>query len=402
MHPLHRLATRDHLRATILGACALVLCAGGAVAGCSDAPATIPGGNTPEPQATGENRGQEMFAALEQDLYSACGSCHDAGGIADTPFLAGPDRYKTAVSWPGIVTKDPADSLFLTHAVVGGGHSGPNLDGDQFKDKLLAPVQDWLEEEARGIVDDQLQQADKPKIDPFIPIIGFNAIYLDALGEAFVGMALTFNADQITDSLLQLSEMQFHTTTTTGVHIVHPLFVVYPKGLDADPDPTDSFSAYEDYIDVGISQPFDAGLLILTNWRTDARLSVAFEVIEPYTATGGGGAGGPGGGGGCINVDSFIANAQGQLQQNCVNCHGGNNGQATSALDMTQLGTDPAAACAQVKNRVTPEDPPSSQIFITTDPAGNAAHPFKFGGDGNAFGGFRASVSNWIAAEQQP
>jgi hypothetical protein len=66
---------------------------------------------------------------------------------------------------------------------------------------------------------------------------------------------------------------------------------------------------------------------------------------------------------------------------------------------MSGLQTDPAKACAQIKNRVSPADPPSSQIFITTDPGGNAAHPFKFGGNADTFNNFRNSVSTWIAAE---
>jgi len=35
----------------------------------------------------------------------------DAGGIADTPFLAGPDVYATIVSWPGLVVKDAKVTL---------------------------------------------------------------------------------------------------------------------------------------------------------------------------------------------------------------------------------------------------------------------------------------------------
>ncbi len=35
------------------------------------------------------NHGKELFAALEPELYKACGSCHDAGGIADTPSSRG-------------------------------------------------------------------------------------------------------------------------------------------------------------------------------------------------------------------------------------------------------------------------------------------------------------------------
>ena len=48
---------------------------------------------------------------------------------------------------------------------------------------------------------------------------------------------------------------------------------------------------------------------------------------------------------------------------------------------------------------VNPDNPAQSQIFITTDPNGNASHPFKFGGNVNAFNAFRSAVSIWIQAE---
>jgi hypothetical protein len=67
---------------------------------------------------------------------------------------------------------------------------------------------------------------------------------------------------------------------------------------------------------------------------------------------------------------------------------------------MTALTSDPAAACSQIKNRVSPASAGSSQLFITTDPAGNAAHPFKFGGDSGKFDAFKQSVSQWISAEK--
>ncbi len=176
--------------------------------------------------------------------------------------------------------------------------------------------------------------------------------------------------------------------------------MVYPKGLEADPDPTDSFSNVEQTVEIGESQPLGPGLLVLTNWQNGAKLSVAFEVIEVLSAQGGTGGLGPGDGG-CAALDSFNASAQDLLQQSCFGCHGGNNGQATAAVDMSELQANPAIACAQVKNRVSPADPPASQLFITTDPGGNAAHPFKFGGDANAFNAFRQSTSIWISAEQQ-
>ncbi|APR82453.1 Hypothetical protein A7982_07802 [Minicystis rosea] len=83
-----------------------------------------------------------------------------------------------------------------------------------------------------------------------------------------------------------------------------------------------------------------------------------------------------------------------------MTCHGGGNASAKGAIDMSTIDSDTAKACAQVKNRVSPSDPGSSQLFVTTDPGGNAAHPYKFGGSNSKFDAFKTSVSTWIQAEK--
>ena len=87
------------------------------------------------------------------------------------------------------------------------------------------------------------------------------------------------------------------------------------------------------------------------------------------------------------------------LSNPCFACHGGGNATATSAVDMKQLMTDPAATCAQVLNRVSLKDAAKSQLFITTNPGGNATHPYKFGGNQGAFNNFVNSVTKWIQQE---
>jgi hypothetical protein len=97
---------------------------------------------------------------------------------------------------------------------------------------------------------------------------------------------------------------------------------------------------------------------------------------------------------------AFEDNAAGPLTQSCRSCHdGGNNATATNAVDMSDLGSDSAAACGQILNRVDLDDPPASQLFVTTNPGGNASHPFKFGGNQTAFNNFVSAVSAWIQAE---
>lgn len=356
------------------------------------------GGDTTASTTQGVDKARQLFDGLVDEMMSACGSCHDAGGFADTPFLREP-RYDSITSWPGIVTKDPAESLLTTYAVSGSGHSGANLDSDALKNTLLPKVQAWLAEEAKAIADTPPEQKGK-SVDPFAPILGFNAVYLDGIDKAFSGMAITFNANELTTSSLELTNVEVHTTSKMGLHIVHPLFSVYPKGGDPNPDPADSFSNVDQYIDYSQSTALGPGTLILTNWVEGGKLQISFEDIETYsTLNPDGGDGGTTGG--CQDIDSFTANAKGQFGQ-CLGCHGGANGQATAAVDMQGLVNDADVpnACAQIRNRVNPDDPPSSQLFITTDPNGNAAHPYKFNQNQGAFTTFKDAVSIWIAAEK--
>jgi mono/diheme cytochrome c family protein len=345
------------------------------------------------------NHGKELFTALESDLYKACGSCHDAGGIADTPFLAGPDVYATMVSWPGIVVQDAKESKLLTYPVAGPQHPYKKFDSAEYATTLLPAVEAWLTEEGKNIVTSTMEDAGK-HIDPFAPIIGFNAVYLDALGPEYTGMALTFNAQLLDVHVLELDLLEVHPTAALGVHLVHPLFSVLPVGKSGDPDPVDSLSNVDQSFDSGKAGALGPGTLILTNWRAGAKLAVAFEKIEPFSTLVADGGTDGGIEGGCKDVASFSANAAGLLKQNCQGCHGGANAQAKGAVDMTALTSDPAAACSQIKNRVSPASAGSSQLFITTDPAGNAAHPFKFGGDSGKFDAFKQSVSQWISAEK--
>jgi len=341
-----------------------------------------------------------LFAALESDFVAACASCHEPGGVADRPFLAPPDRYQSVISWPGIITKDSTQSLLLTYPKSGSAHTGKNLDAADLKDTLLPKITAWLKAEGAAIADPINEM--KPSIAPVAPIMGFNAIYLTPLDPKLEGVAITFNANALTDHTLELTDVQVHTTTKTGVHIVHPLFVIYPKNQEPDPDPVDNFSGFDSYFDPNTSSDLGQGTVLLDNWVPEAKLSIVFEVVEPYTAGGTGGAGGTttGTGGGCKDVAEFMTSAQPKFQSSCFGCHGGANAMANAAVDMSKLSSDPAAACAQILNRVKPADAPNSQIFITTDPSGTAAHPFKFGGNQGSFDSFKTSVSTWITAEQ--
>jgi mono/diheme cytochrome c family protein len=399
---------RNQKLAVLLGGAVVSATVWGAIlGGCVEQPSSIttpagPTGGDPTGGAGGSdagsaaNKAEALFKAIEPELVKTCGVCHEPGGLADTPFLAAPDRYQSVASWPGIVVKDPDKSLFLTYSVKGGGHSGTNLDADTLDPTLVTRVQDWLAEEAKAIAEPPPDVG--PAIDPFVPIMGFNAVYLGPLGADFEGMAITFNANELGSQSLELTQIEVHTTKNTGVHLVHPLFVVFPVGAEADPDPIDSFSNIDQSFEAGTGGELGPGTAILTNWKTKAKLTIAFEKIEKI-ATGMNDGGMDGGTSGCKDVGAFMANAQAQFAQRCNGCHGGGNAAAQGAVDMSELNSDPASACAQIRFRVKPSEPPASQIFITTTPGGNAAHPFKFGGDADNFNAFKNAVTPWIAAE---
>jgi hypothetical protein len=411
--------TRWSLLFAVLGGFALAGASG--AASCVSQPTSLmsSGGNGGEGGATGGSGGtggetggaggaavtpskaKDLFDALEPTLYSSCGpGCHEAGGVADMPFLAGPDHYQSIISWPGIIVKDPATSKLETYPVAGPQHPYKKLDQPPLDTSLYPKIKAWLAEEAKDIVTTDQPMMVKT-IAPFVPIIGFNAVYLQPLGAEFTGMAVTFNADVIDDNAIELTDIQVHPTATQGVHVAHPLFVVYPVGMKPDPDPVDSFSNVDQTFEASKAGTLGPGTLVLVNWSPNAKMSLAFQTIELVTQdVGDAGTGGSTSAGGCKDVTAFMDNAVGPLKGNCVSCHGGGNPSAQGAIDMSTIDSDPDKACAQVKNRVSPSDPPSSQLFITTDPGGNAAHPYKFGGSGDKFNTFKSSVSVWIQAEK--
>src|SRR4029079_17426290 len=111
----------------------------------------------------------------------------------------------------------------------------------------------------------------------------------------------------------ELTEVEVHTTAKLGVHVVHPLFSVYPKGGSPDPDPADSFSNLDQYIDYSKSDPLGPGTLILTNWVPEGKLQLSFEKIEKYSTLEPDGGTDGGVAGGCKDLDSFNLNAKVQF-----------------------------------------------------------------------------------------
>lgn len=343
---------------------------------------------------------RELFTKIEPDLTVVCGKCHAAGGSADVPFIAGEtvdERYTSITAWPGIVVSDPNLSILLTHPGEpshGGGEAPP------MPPKLEPLVHDWLAAEAKSLPEGDSDIG--PTITPFKPLVGgaFNTIYLgDSLGDAFEFMSISFNAEALggtsaEPTMLRLANLTVHTVAGKPLHIVHPLFTVYYPAEKPDPDPIDSFSNIDQTFTIDGDPTLGTGEIVLTNWRKGAYLGVAFQIIEVYGGT-------PGEGGSCKDLATFTAQVVPAMQTCMSQCHGGKNLQAKGTMDLSELNLPmPEAACIQVRARITPGDPETSQIIRMPDPAGIEVHNYKFLGDLNKYNEFKTKVTPWIMAEQ--
>ncbi len=311
-------------------------------------------------------------------LTSFCGACHAEG--TTVPFMGGTDMYTTVMEWPNLVSlKVPGASSL----VAKGAHSGPAWQLEQ-----KAVVQGWIQAES----DFAPEEGDDLETIPFVPVAGENSIDLTAVGLA--GATISFRMEPLSSGMY-LSRMALN-AGAEGVHIVHPTFVPW-EGDTPAPDPVDRFSNVDIYAEANGSQSVGGGTLILVNTTPTAPISVRFELVEEANQ-------GEVVLAGCADIPSFTANAQPLLSQNCVNCHGGGNGGATAATDMTQINDlSPAAqeaACGQILSRVNLLDSINSSVFVASEPGSNLGHPFKFNNNNANFTAFRDSLTIWIAAEQ--
>jgi hypothetical protein len=334
-----------------------------------------------------------MFeTAVQPIMMQTCNVCH-TGNAAGPPFMAPmPDVYSTVKAWPGLVGSSPqASKVYMK-----GMHEGPG-----FTPMQAMIVAQWINAEAMANRGGNPDGGGSTIIAPFIPQPGSNTIDLGTLGPGLAGATLKFDAS-ISGAGLSMASLSITAPATTGIHVVHPLFTVYPQSGPAAPDPVDSFSGLDQTINMGATHMIGPGTLILTSFHLGDKIGVVFQTLAA-TNPPGGTDGGTGGGGGCKDVTDFTADAKPPLSNTCVTCHGGNNAGAQSALDMSRVNDTSAdgqaAACAQVLNRVTPATPAQSRIFQVTAPGSTAVHPFKFP-DQTTFNAFQNMVSQWIVREQ--
>jgi len=369
-----------------------------AVQGCTGNIGLVPGSTGTDTETTtsagpggdaGTQTPEEMFAALLPEMKKWCGGCHTGGAQS---FLAPPDEYESIKAYDGIVIKQWQGSKLLSFA-TGAEHEtkgGTNIDNDGPAQTLLPQVKQWLEAEAKRLPD---PDPGVQRVGPFpVNTKGFNSFYFGGLGEEFKDIALTFTASDATGQLT-LTNMQVNPSKSTGVHLVHPTFQVFESGSDTPKnDSADTFATFDASYQPNQTGPFTDQPFVLADWTPGAQVGIIFDTFEVIQQGGGGT--------GCAAVDSFTTNAAPLLQTSCAaNCHGGGNATAQGAMDLAGLGTDNAAVCDIVLNRVNLTDPLMSQIFRNSDPNDlGAAHDFKFG-TVEEFDAFRTSVTLWITAE---
>lgn len=376
---------------------------GGLAGACSGSDSQSTGDTTTTPTTSGSGgaggasgpTGRDLFEAFEADLVENCNACHKEEGAADAPFLAGPDRYARMTAWPGFIVSDPNQSTLLTHPAdpTHGGGEAPDMPED-----LRPKVLEWLTLEAENLPENGGEIG--PSVTPRKPFLNgaFNTVYLDQLGEEFQYMSITFFAQAIggtsdEPTMLWLSNISVHTVPGTPLHIVHPLFTVYDPSSPPDPDPVDSFSNVDQTFTIDTTPMLGTGEIVLTNWKKGAYLGIAFERIEVYGGT-------PGEGGSCKDPVAFQTDVAPAMKTCMEQCHGGKHPQAKGAMNLTELMTQPATACIQVRARITPGNPDTSQILIVTNPTGLEVHMYKFGGNISAYDTFKNKVTPWIKAEE--
>jgi hypothetical protein len=336
--------------------------------------------------------GRDLFNALKPMLLEECGTCHKNGGISESPFLGIEGyEYESITSWPGIVVPTPSQSIILTHPADPSHGAGQAPD---ISTELRAKLVEWLKFEA-----DDLPTPDSGTvfIQPFKPILkgALNTIYLDPFGTDFQYSSISFNAEELGDppSMLLLTNVRMNPIAGVTLHVVHPLFTIYPPKGAPVPDPIDNFSSVDQTFSLKSPLEVGTGAAVLSSWEKDARLGIAFEAIEAQVEMGSVTT--------CKNVSSFKINVVPAMKYCADTCHGGANPDANATMDLSKLSDAvPDAACAQVRARIVPGDPASSQILIVTDPTQQAVHMYKFKGNVSNYNAFKMAVTPWILDEQ--
>ncbi len=323
----------------------------------------------------------KLWQALEKDFVAKCGSCHQsgAGGVTSQTFLKGPDIYATVKAYPGIIVPDDVYGSKLLNRP--GNHPVASLV-DPGNEALLAQVTAWVSAEVVALKDVPL-----PTTDVFDPLGGS----VDLTKAGIAGGKILFNPTS-TGTTVRLNDVRIQAPATSGVHIASPTFVIVPpKGAEAT---NTTFSTSDVTVPAGGTATIGS-VLYLFNFPTGGKIRIQFQKIEAATVSGTDAGGG--GGNGCKSLTDFTTSAKPVLQANCTSCHGGNNGNATSALDMSKVGTDDSAACTQARFKINLTNKTQSNLLLAPLANSGLNHPVKpFGNTGSA--GYQ-NLLTWVNKE---
>jgi len=367
------------------------------VAACTGSiePGLIPS-SVDEPGSDPATRAEAAFADEVAPLLDAsCSSCHAGGGVAGTPafLLPNPDIRTTVLAWPSLVVLDvPPDSALLRK----GAH-----DGRAWTAAEADVIRTWIDLEGAAAGLEPRPQDDDPGDDedvvpatPALPLVdGLNEI---DLGEAGLpGTTLSFRVDLLAAGVY-LTELEL-TAGPGGAHVVHPVFVPWVDGAPL-PELAQPLDDVDLLVDAGAVAAVGTGALVLPNVPRDAGLAVEFEVAETLAELPGDDAGlGP-----CAAVRAFTERVRPELADRCQSCHGGGDGDAMDAVDMTRLDDlsvdGQTFTCLQIAARVRMDDPVASALLAVVDPESDSLHPYQFGGRLDEFAEFSAALLAWLAA----
>ena len=324
-----------------------------------------------------------LYRGLQTQIETTCGGpnggCHiTAMAFATAPkFLAGPDSYKSIKAYPNIVVKDVFSSIIITK----GQHEGPSIfdEAPDSSDSLSARVTGWLNQESV-----ELQNIVVPSTDPVaVTLNADNDIDLVKLENGVTGVHLKFHATLIGTSL-SLTNLSLLTAAGTAVHFQHPIFYQVPatKQNPADPDnqdPQDSFSNTDVTVPGGATTSVPPGTVILSGftWTATDKLRIEAYKLEPGTIPEAATVAS------CTNpalfgsmVAPILRGGAPATPLNCTGCHG-NNGNGQGALDLSGIqngGTNFAATCAAVLNKVVKTPGSEATSMIIQKPAGTISH----------------------------
>lgn len=337
-------------------------------------------------------------------LSTTCVSCHN-GSRPGVGFLVGAGDLElraTLIAFdpPVINLTAPQSSRILTKGV----HDGPALTAIETSDVL-----EWIRAEKDAQPDpgetDPTANLETAQFTPVIctsgtppaPTCPTNDVDLTDVG--LPGAKIHFVA-QALGSGLYLNQLSL-IAATDGAYLEHPLFVSHPEGAEPLPDTIDRFFNVKMNLMANLDEQIAGGTAAFVGFVATDKISIHFKSIKAFQPETGPdpGTGGPGG---CKDLTSFKANAAPRFAASCLSCHGGQNNNATSAMNITGVNSADDAvvqlACNQALSRANTTTPETSGVLLAADPA-NANHPFRFP-DAGTFAAFRDPVLVWINAEK--